>query len=64
MVDTEAEAAADRTTTVQVETDIHLQISRLEKEMLAAAKDLEFERATELRDAIAYLKKWDLGLAS
>jgi protein-arginine kinase activator protein McsA len=31
--------------------------------MLTAAKALEFEKAAELRDAIAYLKRRDLGVA-
>jgi len=48
---------------VPVEPDIRRQIKRLEKEMLAAAKALEFEKAAELRDAVAYLKQKDLGVA-
>ena len=49
---------------VKVEKDIPKQVKRLEKEMLQAAKNLEFERAAELRDTIAYLKRKDLGVAS
>ena len=39
------------------------QVKRLEKKMLEAAKALDFEQAAELRDAIAYLKRRDLGVA-
>ncbi|HKI98224.1 MAG TPA: excinuclease ABC subunit UvrB [bacterium] len=48
---------------VTVETDVMAQVKRLEKEMLTAAKELEFEKAAELRDAIAYLKRRNLGVA-
>ena len=48
---------------VTVEADTMAQIKRLEKEMLAAAKALDFEQAAELRDAIAYLKRRNLGVA-
>jgi excinuclease ABC subunit B len=48
---------------ITVEVDVVGQIRKLEKEMLAAAKDLEFEKAAELRDAIGYLKRRDLGVA-
>ncbi|MCZ6554232.1 MAG: excinuclease ABC subunit UvrB [SAR324 cluster bacterium] len=58
------EGAAERPAAVRVEVDIPRQIRKLEKEMLAAAKNLEFEQAAELRDAIAYLQKRELGLAS
>jgi excinuclease ABC subunit B len=54
-----AEAPAD----LRVERDAARQLKRLEKEMLDAAKALEFERAAELRDAIAYLKRRELGVA-
>ena len=57
-------AVADGPATVAVEVDIEKQIRRLEKEMLQAAKNLEFEHAADLRDAIAYLKKREIGLAS
>jgi excinuclease ABC subunit B len=46
-----------------IEKDIARQVQRLEKEMLAAAKNLEFEKAAELRDAVTYLKRHDLGVA-
>ncbi|MCH7499090.1 MAG: UvrB/UvrC motif-containing protein, partial [Nitrospinae bacterium] len=36
--------------------------ARLEKQMQAAAKDLEFERAAQLRDRIKRLQKKDLGI--
>ncbi|MBI4082643.1 MAG: excinuclease ABC subunit UvrB [Candidatus Lambdaproteobacteria bacterium] len=48
---------------IPVEADLPRQIKRLEKEMVAAAKALDFERAAELRDAITYLKQKDLGVA-
>jgi excinuclease ABC subunit B len=38
------------------------EIKRLEKDMLAAAKDLEFERAAQLRDEIHNLKKLLFGV--
>jgi excinuclease ABC subunit B len=37
--------------------DIHTVIAELEKEMKAAAKALEFERAAEIRDEIYRLKQ-------
>ncbi len=40
---------------------IHL-AARLEKQMQAAAKDLEFERAAQLRDRIKRLQEKDLGI--
>jgi len=58
-----SDQVAERTAPLAVEVDIFRQIKRLEKEMLVAAKDLEFERAAELRDAIAFLKRRDLGVA-
>jgi excinuclease ABC subunit B len=39
------------------EKDISREIKRLEKEMLQAAKNLEFERATELRDQLKRLRE-------
>jgi excinuclease ABC subunit B len=39
------------------EYDVHLVVQELEREMLAAAKDLEFERAAILRDELRELKK-------
>jgi len=59
----EVEQVAEPGAPVPVEADIGRQVRRLEKEMLAAAKELEFERAAELRDAISYLKRRDLGVA-
>ena len=46
-----------------IEADIMAQIKRLEKDMLKAAKELEFEKAAELRDAVAFLKRRNLGVA-
>jgi len=60
----EEDMAADKRKVVRIEDDIPRQIAKLEKEMLAAAKNLDFEHAAELRDAIAYLKKREMGLAS
>ncbi|MCH9046999.1 MAG: excinuclease ABC subunit UvrB [SAR324 cluster bacterium] len=54
---------AESVPNLTIELDAMAQIRRLEKEMLAAAKDLEFERAAELRDAISYLKRRNLGVA-
>lgn len=54
---------ADTGAPVPVEKDVLRQVQRLEKEMLAAAKNLEFEKAAELRDAIGYLKRYNLGVA-
>jgi excinuclease ABC subunit B len=39
------------------EKDVSKEIARLEKEMLAAAKNLEFERAAELRDQLRRLRE-------
>jgi excinuclease ABC subunit B len=38
------------------EKEVSKEIARLEKEMLAAAKNLEFERAAELRDQLKKLR--------
>ncbi|MDH4224736.1 MAG: excinuclease ABC subunit UvrB [Deltaproteobacteria bacterium] len=57
------ELVADRAAIVAVEADLEKQIARLEKEMLAAAKALDFEKAAELRDAVTFLKKHELGVA-
>ncbi|MDH4248921.1 MAG: excinuclease ABC subunit UvrB [Deltaproteobacteria bacterium] len=54
---------ADSRAQVRVEKDLAGQIRKLEKEMLDAAKKLDFERAAELRDAVAYLKRHELGVA-
>ena len=37
--------------------DISKEVTRLEKDMLQAAKNLEFERATELRDQLKRLRE-------
>jgi excinuclease ABC subunit B len=39
------------------ERDLAKEIKRLEKEMLQAAKNLEFERASELRDQLKKLRE-------
>jgi excinuclease ABC subunit B len=46
----------------QAELDAH--ISSLEKEMKAAAADLDFERAAALRDRVKALKTRELGLGA
>jgi excinuclease ABC subunit B len=45
----------------QADLDAHL--STLEREMRAAAANLDFERAATLRDRIKALKRRELGLA-
>lgn len=39
------------------EKEVSREITRLEKEMLQAAKNLEFEKATELRDELKKLRE-------
>jgi len=39
------------------EKDLTREVKRLEKEMLDAARNLEFERAAELRDRMKLLKE-------
>jgi excinuclease ABC subunit B len=39
------------------EKEVSREITRLEKEMLQAAKNLEFEKATELRDQLKKLRE-------
>ena len=51
-----AEKPADYLGRVDPTKDIWTQIAALEKEMLAAAKNLEFEKAAGIRDAIHELK--------
>jgi len=47
---------------VMSEKDLAKEIKRLEKDMLAAAKNLEFEKAAELRDKMHMLKKQLFGV--
>jgi excinuclease ABC subunit B len=56
--------AAERPRALRIEDDLPRQIAKLEQQMLSAAKNLDFEKAAELRDAISYLKKKEMGLAS
>ena len=42
--------------------DIPKLVKKLRKEMLAAAKELDFERAVELRDRIKKLEDMELAL--
>lgn len=51
-----AEQAADYLSQVDPHKDIWQQISVLEKQMKEAAKNLEFEKAAQIRDAIGELK--------
>ncbi len=39
------------------ENEVAMELARLEKEMLQAAKNLEFERAAELRDQLRKLRE-------
>jgi excinuclease ABC subunit B len=59
----EPRVAETRMLAIPIEKDLNRQVAKLEKEMLAAAKNLEFEKAAELRDAIAFLKRRNLGVA-
>ncbi len=47
---------------VMSEKDLAKEIKRLEKDMLTAAKNLEFERAAELRDKLQAMKKQLFGV--
>jgi excinuclease ABC subunit B len=44
--------------------ELRAEITRLKEQMLAAAADLEFEKAAQLRDRMLELEKRELGLAS
>jgi excinuclease ABC subunit B len=45
------------------EKDLERELKRIEKEMLDAAKNLEFEKAAELRDRLIQLKEKLFGVA-
>ncbi|MGH8773030.1 MAG: UvrB/UvrC motif-containing protein, partial [Burkholderiales bacterium] len=45
------------------EKQLTQQVKKLEKEMLAAARNLEFERAAQLRDELKQLKERLFGVA-
>ena len=47
----------------RTEAELHALIARLERDMKAAAANLEFERAAALRDRLKRLRTRDLGLA-
>jgi excinuclease ABC subunit B len=47
---------------VMSEKDLAKELKRLEKDMLTAAKNLEFEKAAELRDRLHGLKKQLFGV--
>jgi excinuclease ABC subunit B len=63
MVAEPMQKVAEPNAPVPIEKDAIRQVQRMEKEMLQAAKNLEFEKAAEMRDAIAYLKRRNLGVA-
>jgi excinuclease ABC subunit B len=44
------------------EKDMEKELKRLEKEMVEAAKNLEFERAAELRDKLFEIKEAMFGV--
>lgn len=52
-----AESPADYLSMVDPSKNIWAQITKLEKEMREAAKNLEFEKAAQIRDAVNELKK-------
>jgi excinuclease ABC subunit B len=45
------------------EKDMERELKRVEKEMLDAARNLEFERAAQLRDRLVELKSAMFGVA-
>ena len=45
------------------EKDLEKELKRIEKDMLDAAKNLEFEKAAELRDRLIQLKEELFGVA-
>ena len=53
----ELSEAAEDEAVYEAEGDLEKRITALEKEMKAAAKDLEFERAAKLRDTIKVLRQ-------
>ena len=55
-------AQAQRKYEAMPEKDMERELKRLEKEMLEAAKNLEFEKAAELRDRLAQLKQAMFGV--
>jgi excinuclease ABC subunit B len=55
-------AVAEEPDSAVEDEDIAARVTELEKEMLAAAEELDFERAAELRDRVAELQRRQLGL--
>ena len=53
----EQKAFAEEVEAYRSLADIDRRVTKLEKEMQRAAKDLDFERAAELRDRIRSLKE-------
>ena len=51
-----AEQSGDYMASLQTDQDVWAQIKNLEKQMFEAAKNLEFEKAAQIRDAIGKLK--------
>jgi excinuclease ABC subunit B len=56
-------AQAQRKYEAMPEKDMERELKRLEREMLAAARNLEFERAAELRDRLYQLKEAMFGVS-
>jgi excinuclease ABC subunit B len=56
--------ARDPRETFRTQAELDAEISRLEHEMKAAAANLDFERAAQLRDSLKTLRTRDLGLSS
>ena len=56
-------AQAQRRYDAMPEKDMERELKRLEKEMLDAARNLEFEKAAELRDRLYQLKQAVFGVA-
>ena len=54
--------AAEETEEYAAPQDIPRLVKQLRKEMLAAAKELEFEKAAELRDRVKKLEELELAL--
>ncbi len=54
--------AAEEETEYRSPDQVRKEIARLKQEMLAAAADLEFEKAAELRDRMLHLEKRELAL--